>query len=89
MTATFSEAMMASSINATTLELFGKELYNQLSAAVRYDAASSKATLNPANNLRLGTTSKLCEHRSRRYDRQPPRPDKHSTGLQQKTWLFR
>ena len=50
--------MMASSVNATTFNLFKNGSTTKLSASVGYDAASKKATLNPTNNLRLGTRYK-------------------------------
>ena len=88
-TATFSEAMMASSINATTFKLFRKGSTTKLSAAVRYDAATRKATLDPTNNLRLGTTYKaLVSTGAKDVAGNPLDQTSTTTGLQQKTWLF-
>jgi hypothetical protein len=88
-TATFSEAMMASSINATTFKLFRKGSTTKLSAAVRYDAATRQATLDPTNNLRLGTTYKaVVSTGAKDVAGNPLDQTSTTTGLQQKTWLF-
>jgi hypothetical protein len=55
-TATFSEDMMASSINATTFKLFKKGSTTKIAAAVSYSAATHKAKLNPTNSLQKGLT---------------------------------
>jgi hypothetical protein len=88
-TATFSEAMMASSINGTTFKLFKKGSTTKLSASVSYDGATKKATLDPTNNLRLGTTYKAVVTTGAK-DLAGLQLDQNSTttGLQQKTWLF-
>ena len=57
-TATFSEAMMASSINGTTFKLFKKGSTTKLSATVSYEASTNTATLDPTNSLRSGVTYK-------------------------------
>jgi N-acetylglucosamine-6-sulfatase len=88
-TATFSEAMMASSINGTTFKLFKKGSTTKIGAAVSYDGATKKATLDPTNNLRLGTTYKAVVSTGAK-DLAGLQLDQNSTttGLQQKTWLF-
>jgi arylsulfatase A-like enzyme len=88
-TATFSEAMMSSSINGTTFKLFKKGSTTKIGAAVSYDAATRNATLNPTNNLRLGTTYKAVVTTGAK-DLAGNSLDQISTttGLQQKTWLF-
>jgi hypothetical protein len=55
-TATFSEIMLASSIDATTFTLFRKKgsTDKEVAASVRYDAATDTATLDPTNSLRRG-----------------------------------
>jgi len=57
-TATFSEDMLASSINGTTFKLFKKGSTTKLSATVSYDASTDTATLDPTNSLRSGVTYK-------------------------------
>ena len=89
LTATFSEAMMASSVNATSFNLFKNGSTTKLSASVSYDAASKKATLNPTNNLRLGTRYKAVVTTGAR-DLAGLRLDQiaSTTSLDQKTWYF-
>jgi large repetitive protein len=57
-TATFSEAMLASSINGTNFKLFKKGSTTKLSATVSYDASTNTATLDPTNSLRSGVSYK-------------------------------
>ena len=89
LTATFSEAMMASSVNATSFYLFRNGSTTKLSASVSYDAASKKATLNPTNNLRLGTRYKAVVSTGAK-DVAGLRLDQiaSTTSLDQKTWYF-
>jgi hypothetical protein len=54
-TATFSEAMDASTINDTTFKLAPAGTGNVITATVRYDPTTKKAILDPSANLRLGT----------------------------------
>jgi hypothetical protein len=54
--ATFSEAMRATSIN--TFKLFRAGATNAIGATLSYDEATNKAALNPNNNLRPGTKYK-------------------------------
>jgi hypothetical protein len=56
--ATFSEDMLASTINTTTFKLFKKGSTTQLVAAVSYDASTDTATLNPNRDLTSGVTYK-------------------------------
>ena len=88
-TVTFSEAMMASSINGTTFKLFKKGSTTKLSASVSYDGATKKATLDPTNNLRLGTTYRAVVSTGVK-DLAGNSLDQISTttGLQQKAWTF-
>ena len=87
--ATFSEAMMPSSVNGTTFKLFKKGSTTKLAASVSYDGATKNATLNPTNNLGLGTTYKVVVSTGAKdmWDN-PLDQDTTITGLQQKTWLF-
>src|SRR5215207_844414 len=89
-TATFSEAMMSSSINGTTFKLFKKGSTTKLSASVSYDGATKKATLDPTNNLRLGTTYKAVVSTGAKdlAGLQLDQDQTPSNGLQQKTWTF-
>jgi arylsulfatase A-like enzyme len=57
-TATFSEEMMASSINGTTFKLLKKGSTTKIAATVSYDAATDTATLDPTNSLQSGVTYK-------------------------------
>ena len=88
-TATFSEAMMASSINGTTFKLFKKGSTTKLSASVSYDGATKKATLDPTNNLRLGTTYRAVVSTGvKDLAGNPLDQISTTTGLQQKAWTF-
>jgi parallel beta-helix repeat protein len=57
-TATFSEEMMASSINGNTFNLTKKGSSTKITAKVSYDASTDTATLNPTNSLKAGVTYK-------------------------------
>ncbi len=86
-TATFSEAMNASTINTTTFKL--KQGTTSIAAGVSYDPATRKATLNPTSSLRAGTTYKAVvtvgakDMDDNRLDQDPTK-----TGSQQKAWSF-
>jgi hypothetical protein len=88
-TATFSEAMMSSSINGTTFKLFKKGSTTKIGAAVSYDANTRTAKLDPTNNLRLGTTYKAVVSTGAK-DVAGLQLDQNTTttGLQQKAWTF-
>jgi hypothetical protein len=88
-TATFSEDMMASSINATTFKLFKKGSTTKLSAKVSYDAANHKATLDPTNYLRLGSTYKAVVTTGAK-DLAGTALDQNPSvgGAQQRVWYF-
>ena len=55
-TATFSEAMNATTINATTFTLVKSGTTAPVGASVSYDAQAKKATLNPSADLAPGAT---------------------------------
>jgi len=55
-TATFSEAMQASTIGTATFTLRRKGTATPVGASVGYDPATKKATLNPDGKLKAGTT---------------------------------
>ena len=54
--ATFSEPMQGSSVNTATFKLKKAGTTTFLGATVIYDPATKKATLNPNNNLKSGST---------------------------------
>jgi hypothetical protein len=88
-TATFSEAMNANSINGTTVKLFRAGTTTVIGAVVSYDATAKKAILNPKSNLRLGTKYKAVVTTGA-TDLAGNRLDQNSSlsGLQQKAWTF-
>ena len=90
--ATFSEAMEASTINATTFRLFRLNpdgTKTRVAAAVGYDPTSKKAILNPKDNLRLGATYRAKvgtgakDLAGNALDQNPTK-----AGNQQKVWTF-
>jgi hypothetical protein len=92
-TATFSEDMLASSINdaagaSQTFKLLDRK-GNQIGATVSYDAASKVATLDPTDDLTAGTTYKAVVTTEAR-DLAGTQLDQNSSrkGLQQKAWTF-
>ena len=88
-TATFSEAMNANSINGTTVKLMKAGTTNLMGAVVSYDATAKKAILNPNANLQLGTKYKVVVTTGV-TDLAGNRLDQNSSlsGLQQKAWTF-
>jgi probable HAF family extracellular repeat protein len=91
--ATFSEDMMASSINGTTFKLFKKGSTTKISATVSYDPNTRIVTLNPFDStttrLARGTTYKAVVTTGA-TDMAGNQFDQNLTldGLQQKTWFF-
>jgi hypothetical protein len=57
-TITFSEDMMAKTVNDTTFKLFKQGSTTKIPATVSYDASTYTATLDPTNNLQSGVTYK-------------------------------
>jgi hypothetical protein len=88
-TATFSEEMLASSINVQTFKLFENGSTTKLSATVSHDAGTDTATLDPSNSLRRGVTYKAVVTTGAR-DLAGNALDQNSTptGSQQKVWFF-
>jgi subtilisin-like proprotein convertase family protein len=88
--ATFSEDMNVSTINATTFKLFKKGSTTKLAATVAYDATTDKATLDPTNSLKRGATYKAVVSTGAKdlagnaLDQNPS-----LSGLQQKAWTFK
>jgi hypothetical protein len=87
--ATFSEEMMASSINANTFKLTKQGSTTKLAAAVSYDAGSDTATLDPTNSLRRGGAYKAVVSTGAK-DLAGNQLDQNgtTTGSQQKAWSF-
>jgi hypothetical protein len=85
----FSEAMRAGSINLNTVKLYKAGTTTARPAAVSYDAATRKAVLNPDANLQRGARYKAVVTAGAR-DLQSNRLDQDATlsGQQQKAWFF-
>ena len=87
--AIFSEAMRASSINTNTVKLFKAGTTTPLGAGVSYDAERKKAVLNPNANLQLGKKYKAVvtvgtrDLAGNQLDQNPS-----LTGNQPKVWFF-
>jgi len=88
--ATFSEEMMASTINGTTFKLFRKGTTTKVGASVSYDATADRATLDPTNALKRGVSYKAVLTTDAK-DLAGNRFDQNSSlsGLQQKVWYFK
>jgi Tol biopolymer transport system component len=93
-TATFSEDMLASSINTNTFKFFKKGSTTKIAATVSYDPNTRTATLDPfgsttTTRLARGTTykavvtTKATDLAGNQLDQNPS-----LDGLQQKKWLF-
>ena len=88
-TATFSEDMMTSSINATTFKLFKQGSTTKIAAAVSYEASTDTATLAPTNSLEGGVTYKaVVTTGAKDVAGNPLDQNPTVTGLQQKAWYF-
>jgi Tol biopolymer transport system component len=87
--ATFSEAMRASSINGQTFKLFRNGSTTKVGASVSYSAGTHKATLKPTNSLRRGVTYKVVVTTGAK-DLAGNQLDqtRNLSGLQQKVWFF-
>jgi len=85
----FSEAMMAGSINTNTVKLMKAGTTTALGAAITYDPATRRTTLNPNNNLRPATKYKAMvttgakDFAGNRLDQNP-----NKDGNQKKVWFF-
>ena len=92
-TATFSEDMLASTINTNTFKLFKKGSTTKIAATVSYDPTTRTATLNPfgstTTRLARGTTykavvtTKATDMAGNQLDQNPS-----LDSLQQKKWFF-
>jgi TolB protein len=87
--ATFSEAMMGSSLTSSTFKLMKAGTTTTIDALVTYEPTTKKAILNPTNNLRLGTKYKAVVSTGAK-DLAGNALDQNSSqsGLQQKSWTF-
>jgi hypothetical protein len=87
--ATFSEAMMGSSLTSSTFKLMKAGTTTTIDALLTYEPTTKKAILNPTNNLRLGTKYKAVVSTGAK-DLAGNRLDQNSSqsGLQQKSWTF-
>jgi probable HAF family extracellular repeat protein len=87
--ATFSEAMMANSINGTTFKLSKVGTTTTKAAAVRYDSTIKKATLNPHANPQRGARYKAMVTTGAK-DLAGNQLDQNGSlsGRQQKAWTF-
>ena len=87
--ASFSEAMRAGSINRNTFELFKAGTTTKIGATVNYDGMGGRALLNPNANLRPGTKYKAVvttgakDLSGNELDQNPG-----AAGNQQKVWFF-
>jgi hypothetical protein len=85
----FSEAMMAASINAKTVKLYKAGTTTAIGAQVSYDAQKKKATLNPNSNLQRGAkykavvTTGVKDKAGNPLDQNPT-----LSGNQPKVWFF-
>ena len=88
-TATFSEDMLASSINANTFKLFKKGSTTKLGADISYSASTRTATLDPTDSLQRGVTYKAVVTTGAK-DLAGNSLDQNSTttGSQQMAWFF-
>jgi hypothetical protein len=88
-TVTFSEAMLASSINGTTFKLFKKGSTTKLAAPLSYDATTNTATLDPRNPLGSRATYKaVVSTGAKDLAGNSLDQDSSLSGSQQKVWFF-
>jgi Bacterial Ig-like domain len=92
--ATFSEDMLASTINTNTFKLFKKGSTTKIAATVSYDPTTRTATLNPfgstTTRLARGTTYKavVTTKATDMAGNQLDQDQTPSNGNQQKKWFF-
>jgi hypothetical protein len=90
LTATFSEAMQASTINTTTFRLRKAGTTTNVAAAVSYDTTTKRATLNPNVDLKAGATyvatltTGAKDLAGNQLDQDP-----NTAGNQRKSWQFK
>jgi hypothetical protein len=89
-TATFSEAVQASTINTTTFRLRKSGTTTNIAAALSYDPATKRATLNPNVDLKAGATyvatvtTGARDLAGNQLDQNP-----NTSGNQAKSWQFK
>jgi arylsulfatase A-like enzyme len=87
--ATFSEDMLASSINTTTFKLLEKGSTTKIGATVTYQPSTDTATLDPTTSLQKGATYKaIVSTGAKDVAGNPLDQNGSMAGLQQKMWLF-
>jgi hypothetical protein len=87
--ATFSEEMIASSINGKTFKLFEQGSTTKMGATLTYEVSTDTAALDPTNSLRRGVTYKAVVSTGVKDVAGNPLDQNPTTaGLQQKAWLF-
>ena len=86
--ASFSEAMSADSINSSTLKLFKKRSTTPIGAAVSYDASTEEAVLNPNVNLKRGKYKAVVTTGAQDLAGNQLDQDPTLSGNQPKEWFF-
>jgi len=87
--ATFSEDMLASSINTTTFKLLEKGSTTKIGATVTYQPSTDTATLDPTSTLKSGLSYKaIVSTGAKDVAGNPLDQNSSMAGLQQKMWLF-
>jgi alpha-tubulin suppressor-like RCC1 family protein len=88
--ATFSEDMMASTINKTTFTLRKQNTTGFVDATVTYDPSTDTATLDPTNSLKRGATYKASVNLGAQDQAGNPLDQNDSlSGSQRKDWTFK
>jgi hypothetical protein len=88
--ATFSEDMMASTINDTTFTLRKQNTTGFVDATVTYDPSTDTATLDPTNSLKRGATYKASVNLGAQDQAGNPLDQNDSlNGSQRKDWTFK
>ncbi len=88
--ATFSEDMMASTINKTTFTLRKQGSTGFVAATVTYDPSTKTATLDPTNSLKRGATYKASVNLGAQDQAGNPLDQSASlSGSQRKDWTFK
>jgi len=88
--ATFSEDMMASTINTTTFTLRKQNTTGFVAATVSYDPSTDTATLDPTNSLKRGATYKASVNLGAQVQAGNPLDQNESlSGSQRKDWNFK
>jgi N-acetylglucosamine-6-sulfatase len=89
LTATFSEDMRSSSINANTFVLFQRGTTTKVGASVSYSASTDNVILDPASSLQRGATyDARVTTGSRDLAGNHLDQSSSTSGLQQKAWSF-